>query len=210
MRTGSDEMAPGAGSAPQYCTTAQLQNHQGQHSSSHAAGHAAATAIAATCHKPAARFSTHWRSPGVLSGQAHMCTSPEQQVRASRKPHRSVNQLSFDGCQTAASSQPRKYPTKALEAEIQAAATPAEQWPCSLTCCQSCSQPSARCDCCYSICGLCQLPNDVVSSGAKCVQRSNRASVPILLVSTKTSASRACPSRTRYSLQHVAASAAGR
>jgi hypothetical protein len=33
------------------------------------------------------------------------------------------------------------------------------------------------------------------------VQRSNNASVPILLVSTNTSASRAWPSSTRYSLQ---------
>ena len=51
------------------------------------------------------------------------------------------------------------------------------------------------------VCGRRQLLSDVVSSGAKCVQRSNSASVPILLVSTNTSASRACPSSTRYSLQ---------
>lgn len=55
--------------------------------------------------------------------------------------------------------------------------------------------------CCYNICGRCQLPSDVVSRGAKCVQRSKSASVPILLVSTNTSASRAWPSSTRYSLQ---------
>ncbi len=43
---------------------------------------------------------------------------------------------------------------------------------------------------CYS-CGLCQVASVVVSSGAKCVQRSNSASVPMRLVSTKTSARRA-------------------
>jgi hypothetical protein len=55
--------------------------------------------------------------------------------------------------------------------------------------CWGCYCAAAGCWC-YN-CGLCQLPSAVVSSGAKCVQRSKSASVPILLVSTKTSARRA-------------------
>jgi hypothetical protein len=73
----------------------------------------------------------------------------------------------------------------------------------TLSCCCHWSSSSPASQQPYN-CGLCHVPSDVVSRGAKCVQRSKRASVPILLVSTNTSARRAWPSSTRYSLQQQA------